>query len=99
MYRVHSQNLTMFLYMISVRRGTTTVVSGLGGYFFLTILKRPIEGRPIFPQTFMRKEQRLTGTAEKPVLIFPPLACDLGLTVWTLCRQFHVRTPFKLRPL
>ena len=42
----------------------------------------------------MREELGLARLAEEPVLVLPPFACDLGLTVGTEGCQLHPKTPF-----
>ncbi len=46
----------------------------------------------------MGEEPRLAGFTEEPVLILPPFARDLVLTVRAVGRQFHVKTPLKICP-
>ena len=46
----------------------------------------------------MGEELGLARLAEEPILILPPLACDLSLTVGAVGCQFHSETPFTVIP-
>jgi hypothetical protein len=47
----------------------------------------------------MGEEPRLAGFTEKPVLILPPFARDLGFTVGAVSCQYHTETPFTDHPV
>ena len=67
-----------------------------GGMVLLFSFQRIVEGRPVLPEAFMGKKQGLAGTAEKPVLVFPPLARYLSVAIGADRCEFHTPAPFPL---